>query len=123
MKKTEKSNHHQHSSLFFDIPKSYHRAIFDILRRSLLLSQHYPVDSLGNISLQLQLPSKTSITMQSNIFGASKLALLALFAAQLSTLSLGHPVLEQRSPPIVLGLAASFGAIAHTTLTSTGPTV
>jgi hypothetical protein len=41
-----------------------------------------------------------------------------------STISLGHPaVLEQRTPPIVMGLAKTFGVIAHTTLTSTGATV
>jgi hypothetical protein len=61
--------------------------------------------------------------MHSNIFGASNIALLALFAAQLSTLSLGHPVLEERSPPLSMGVAATFGAIAHTTLTSTGATL
>jgi hypothetical protein len=61
--------------------------------------------------------------MQSNMFGASKLAFLAVFALQFSTISLGHPVLEQRTAPIVLGAAKTFGAIAGTTLTSTGGTV
>ncbi len=63
--------------------------------------------------------------MQSNMFSVSKLAFLALFAIQFSTLSLAlaHPALEQRSAPIVLGLAKTFGAIAASTLTSTGATV
>jgi hypothetical protein len=61
--------------------------------------------------------------MHSNMLGASKLALLALFAMQFSTISLAHPALEQRAPPIVMGLAKTFGAIAATTLTSTGATV
>ena len=49
--------------------------------------------------------------------------LLALCFAQLSTFSHGLPVIEQRSAPIVLGLAKTFGAISATTLTSTGNTV
>jgi hypothetical protein len=62
--------------------------------------------------------------MQSKMFGASKLALLVAVAMQFSAISMGHPaVLEQRNPPIVMGLAKTFGAIAHTTLTSTGATV
>ncbi|PMD50963.1 uncharacterized protein K444DRAFT_647357 [Hyaloscypha bicolor E] len=61
--------------------------------------------------------------MHSNMLGASKLALLALFAMQFSTISLAHPALEQRAAPIVMGLAKTFGAIAATTLTSTGATV
>jgi hypothetical protein len=61
--------------------------------------------------------------MQSNMFSSSKLAILAAFALHFSAISLAHPTLEERSPPIVMGLAAGFGAIAHTTLTSTGATV
>jgi len=62
--------------------------------------------------------------MQSTMFGASKLALLVAITMQFSTISLGHPaVLEQRTAPIVMGLAKTFGAIAATTLTSTGATV
>jgi len=57
------------------------------------------------------------------MLGSSKLAILALFAAQFNTLSHGLPVLEDRSPPLNMGLAKTFGAIAATTLTSTGLTV
>ncbi len=58
------------------------------------------------------------------MFSSSKLALLVAVAVQFSTSSLGHlAVLEQRTAPIVMGLAKTFGAIAHTTLTSTGATV
>jgi hypothetical protein len=60
--------------------------------------------------------------MHSNMFSSSKLAVLALFAAQFNTISLGHPVLEQRTPPVVMGVAKTFGAIAATTVTSTGAT-
>jgi len=61
--------------------------------------------------------------MQSKMFGASKLALLVAITMQFSGI-MGLPaVLEQRTPPIVMGLAKTFGAIAHTTLTSTGATV
>lgn len=61
--------------------------------------------------------------MQSNMFSSSKLAFVAVFALQFSSISLAHPVIEERSAPIVMGLAKNFGAIAHTTLTSTGGTV
>jgi len=57
------------------------------------------------------------------MFSVSKLAILAFFTTQLSALTHGLPVLEQRSPPLSLGLANTFGAIAATTLTSTGLTV
>jgi hypothetical protein len=61
--------------------------------------------------------------MHSNMLSSSKLAILALFATQFSTLSHGLPVLEERSPPLTMGLAKTFGAIGATTLTSTGLTV
>ncbi|KAE9367243.1 hypothetical protein N431DRAFT_350356 [Stipitochalara longipes BDJ] len=57
------------------------------------------------------------------MFSCSKIAILAASALQFSAISLAHPTLEQRTPPIVMGLAKTFGAIAHTTLTSTGATV
>lgn len=60
--------------------------------------------------------------MQPNMFALSKLALLTI-AMHFSTVSLGHPVLEQRAAPIVMGVANTFGAIASSTLTSTGATV
>lgn len=33
-----------------------------------------------------------------------------------------NPALEKRAPPVVMGLAKSFGALAATTLTNTGAT-
>jgi hypothetical protein len=61
--------------------------------------------------------------MHSNMISSSKFAILALFATQFTTISLGAPVLEQRTTPVVMGVADTFGAIAATTLTSTGATV
>lgn len=61
--------------------------------------------------------------MQSNMFSSSKLAFMAVFVLQFSSISLAYPALEKRNVPVVLGLAETFGAIAHTTLTSTGATV
>jgi len=57
------------------------------------------------------------------MFSSSKLAILALFALQFSQVALAFPAIEKRNPPIVMGAAKTFGAIAHTTLTSTGGTV
>jgi len=48
--------------------------------------------------------------------------LLALCLAQLSTFSHALPVLEERAAAIVLGAASSFGAIAATSLASSGAT-
>lgn len=53
---------------------------------------------------------------------ACRLALFALITAQ-QAIGLAHPSIEKRSAPVVMGLAKAFGAIAATTLTSTGPTV
>ena len=50
-------------------------------------------------------------------------SLLALATIAHINLSLTHPTLTKRAPAVVMGLAESFGAIAHTTLTSTGNTV
>ncbi|KND89221.1 hypothetical protein TOPH_06090 [Tolypocladium ophioglossoides CBS 100239] len=61
--------------------------------------------------------------MKFTIFSASRLALVALVTAQFSDLSLAHPTVEKRGPPIVMGLAKTYGAIAATTLTSTGATL
>lgn len=61
--------------------------------------------------------------MKSTIFSASRLAFVALVTAQFSDLSLAHPTVEKRGLPIVMGLAETYGAIAATTLTSTGDTL
>jgi len=65
--------------------------------------------------------------MKCTMFSSCRLALLALVTAQYSGLCLAYPStgksIEKRSAPIVLGLAETFGAIAATTLTSTGGTV
>jgi hypothetical protein len=81
------------------------------------------LDFYSNTTPQITFSTKRSIIMQSKMFGASKLALLVAITMQFSGI-MGLPaVLEQRTPPIVMGLAKTFGAIAHTTLTSTGATV
>ena len=51
-----------------------------------------------------------------------RFALFALIAAQ-CTIGLAHPSMEKRTSPVVMGLAKTFGAIAATTLTSTGATL
>ncbi len=51
------------------------------------------------------------------------LSLLALTTTFLINPTLTHPTLAKRASAVVMGLAESFGAIAHTTLTSTGNTV
>lgn len=53
--------------------------------------------------------------MMTNILNLSVLALI--------TSVLGHPSIENRAAPIVMGLAAPYGAVAASTLTSTGATV
>jgi hypothetical protein len=119
--------HHPHSSLIFTLQDSEAptQTYLQPFPTSLFHSS-FPRSILhSDIAIQLQISPKSLTTMQSNMLSASKIAFLALFAVQFSTLSLAlaHPVLEQRSSPIVLGLASSFGAIAATTLTSTGATV
>ncbi len=74
-------------------------------------------------TFNFQLSTKIEIIMHSKMLSASGLALTALFTIQFGTISLGHPLLEQRAAPIVMGVASTFGAIAATSLTSTGPTV
>jgi hypothetical protein len=65
--------------------------------------------------------------MRCTMISSCRLALLALVTTQYSGICLAYPTIEKsiakRSPPIVLGLAKTFGAIAATTLTSTGDTV
>jgi len=65
--------------------------------------------------------------MKCTMFSACRLALLALITAQYSAICLAHPSIEKsiekRLEPVVLGVAATFGAIAATTLTSTGNTL
>lgn len=53
--------------------------------------------------------------MMVNVFNLSVLTLI--------TSVLAHPVIESRFAPIVMGLAAPYGAVAASTLTSTGATV
>ncbi|KAI9857570.1 MAG: hypothetical protein M1813_008162 [Trichoglossum hirsutum] len=59
--------------------------------------------------------------MKGTIFSACKLALLALITAQYA-IGLAHPPIEKRALPVLMGSAATFGAIAATSLTSTGAT-
>jgi len=71
---------------------------------------------------------QTSLTMKFTIFSASKLSLLALITSQFSTTTFGYPspsvhVEKRGGGPLVMGLAKTFGAIAATTLTSTGDTL
>ncbi|KAH6669824.1 hypothetical protein B0J14DRAFT_597255 [Halenospora varia] len=73
---------------------------------------------------QFRLPNiSTSIAM----FSKSTLALLFLATTQFNNKCHAFPFeersLERRSAPVVMGLAKSFGAIAATTLTSTGNTL
>jgi len=58
-----------------------------------------------------------------NMLNAGSIVLLALSSAELGVNALAHPSLVKRSPPVSLGLAATYGAIAGTGLTSTGNTV
>jgi hypothetical protein len=66
--------------------------------------------------------------MKATIFSNGKLAVLALFATQFTYLTLAVPTVEQpaavekRVLPVLMGLAKSFGALAASTLTSTGAT-
>ncbi|KAF4626775.1 hypothetical protein G7Y89_g11376 [Cudoniella acicularis] len=61
------------------------------------------------------------------MFSNTKLALLFLLTTQFTDNCLAHPSVERslgkRSPPVVMGAASAFGAIAASTLTSTGNTV
>lgn len=62
--------------------------------------------------------------MRCSILSVDRLAILALF---FSSFSLAAPtaeaiVLEKRALPVLMGLAKSFGALAGSTLTSTGET-
>jgi hypothetical protein len=59
--------------------------------------------------------------MKGTIFSACKLALLALITAQYA-IGLALPPIEKRNLPVLMGSAAAFGAIAATSLTSTGAT-
>ncbi|RYP27081.1 hypothetical protein DL767_007816 [Monosporascus sp. MG133] len=61
--------------------------------------------------------------MTFTIFSASRLALFAFVAGHFCNLSFAHPSFEKRGAPIVMGLAETYGAIAATTLTSTGATL
>ncbi|TVY81080.1 hypothetical protein LSUE1_G003170 [Lachnellula suecica] len=63
------------------------------------------------------------------MFSTTKLTVLAILTAQLAGVSLANPSVQEmelqhkkRFVPISMGLASTFGAIAHTTLTSTGNT-
>jgi len=60
------------------------------------------------------------------MFSSPKLAVLAILAAQFAGIALSHPSSQRpakRFTPLDLGLAKTFGAIAATTLTSTGDTL
>jgi hypothetical protein len=67
-------------------------------------------------------PPQNSITMKCSRFDACRLALFALITAQ-QAIGLAHPSIEKRSPPVLMGLAKTFGAVAATTLTSIGATL
>ncbi|RDL41306.1 Uncharacterized protein BP5553_01285 [Venustampulla echinocandica] len=56
------------------------------------------------------------------MFSACKIGLFALSTLELSASALAHPPVK-RSVPVLMGLAGPFGAIASTTLTSTGDTL
>jgi hypothetical protein len=60
--------------------------------------------------------------MKFTMSSACRLALFGLITTQ-QAFGLAHPAIEKRSLPVVMGLAGTFGAIASTTLTSTGNTV
>jgi hypothetical protein len=53
---------------------------------------------------------------------ACRLALFTLITAQ-QAVGLAHPIMERQGGPVLMGVAADFGAIAATTLTSTGATL
>ncbi|KFZ20248.1 hypothetical protein V501_00260 [Pseudogymnoascus sp. VKM F-4519 (FW-2642)] len=59
--------------------------------------------------------------MKCTIFSNGRLALFALAITQFSPI-LAHPSIVERGSPIALGAAKTYGAIAATTLTSTGNT-
>jgi hypothetical protein len=60
--------------------------------------------------------------MKCTMFSDCRLALFILITAQ-QAIGLAHPAMEKRAEPVLLGAASSFGAIAATTLTSTGDTL
>ena len=69
--------------------------------------------------------------MKFSILSVDRIATLAFLAAYFSSLSLAAPTaaptaennaIEKRALPVLMGLAKSFGALAATTLTSTGAT-
>ena len=60
--------------------------------------------------------------MQFTVSSACRLALFGLITAQ-PAIALAHPAIEKRSLPVLMGAASTWGAIAGTSLTSTGNTV
>jgi hypothetical protein len=87
---------------------------------------HSPLPSCRITSSLSIITPNTYIIMKFTMFSASGLALFSLITAQ-QALSFALPslehALEKRSLPVVMGLAKTFGAIAASTLTSTGNTV
>jgi Ice-binding-like len=65
---------------------------------------------------------KNFVIMKCTMFSTCRLALFVLITAQ-QAIGLAHPAIENRAAPVVMGLAKTFGAIAASTLTSTGDTV
>jgi hypothetical protein len=61
--------------------------------------------------------------MKYTMFSACRIILLVFGLVQFSICGLAHPSIERRLAPVVLGVAETFGAVASTTLTSTGNTV
>ncbi|KAH0558670.1 hypothetical protein GP486_004683 [Trichoglossum hirsutum] len=59
--------------------------------------------------------------MKGTHFSACRLALLALITAQYA-FGLAHPPIEKRALPVLMGSAATFGAIAASSLSSSGAT-
>lgn len=66
--------------------------------------------------------SKPFLSMKFTIISGGRLGLFALAITQFS-LILAHPSIEKRAVPIAMGAAKTYGAIAATTLTSTGNTL
>jgi hypothetical protein len=99
------------------IPTSSHSSISHHIHRH--PQKSFP--SFTQVAPILVLHSKIYI-MKYNMLSTGSLALFVLITAQHAN-GLAHPPLEKRSLPVVMGLAKTFGAIAATTLTSTGDTV
>ena len=116
----ENLNHQQHPS---HIASQASALSLSIHLNTSQLSTFFPCFVTQKLHFQHIFDRPSLITMQPTMFSSSKLAILALFALQFSAISFAHPTVEKRTPPIVMGLAKTFGAIAHTTLTSTGATV